>query len=207
MLGMTLKSLTSSRKIIDIINRYGHCISYQGIEELETETTVAYDNFDCFVETTNGKDTLHDTVGIIYQNIEANTIEESEIPQKLNMSEASITNNENNLPHSTKKRRTFEAISTEEIPYPKKPKMTSELQSTIDDTEIIHSTNSQLYTEIDNIWMISHVMQLPDVPMWVGFNSRIYNNDRPHTATYFLFNPNQCITNQYIYSSRNYGTK
>ncbi|GFY05335.1 uncharacterized protein TNCV_2207811 [Trichonephila clavipes] len=186
-----------------------HCISYQGIEELETETTytfeqsslcpetigknpalftgVAYDNFDRFVETTNGKDTLHDTVGIIYQNIEANTIEESEMPQKLNMSEASITNNENNLPHSTKKRRrTFEAISTKEIPYPKKPKMTSELQSTIDDTEIIHSTNSQLCTEIDNIWMISHIMQLPDVPMWVGLNSRIYYNDWPQQLISYL---------------------
>ncbi|CAG5019589.1 unnamed protein product [Parnassius apollo] len=33
MLGMTLKSLTSSRKVIDIVNRYGHCISYQGVEE------------------------------------------------------------------------------------------------------------------------------------------------------------------------------
>lgn len=202
MLGITLKSLTSSRKIIDIVNRYGHCISYQGIEELETETTytsfeksslypetikrnpelftgVAYDNFDRFVETTSGKDTLHDTVGIIYQNIEANTTEESEMPKELDESEAPITNNENNLPHTTAKkrrRRTFEAISTEEIPYAKKPKMTSELQSTIDDTEVIHSTNSQLYTEIDNIWMISHVLQLPDVLMWVGFNSRICNN-------------------------------
>ncbi|CAH2098161.1 unnamed protein product [Euphydryas editha] len=91
-LGMTLKSLTSSRKIIDIVHRYGHCISYPGIEELETEATytsikkstlcpetikktpnlctgVAYDNFDRFVETGSGKDTLHDTVGIIYQNL------------------------------------------------------------------------------------------------------------------------------------------
>ncbi|GBP52408.1 hypothetical protein EVAR_4691_1 [Eumeta japonica] len=211
MLGMTLKSLTSSRKIIDIINRYGHCISYQGIEELETETTytsfeksslcpetikknpelftgVAYDNFDRFVETTNGKDTLHDTVGIIYQNIEVNTTEESEMPEQLNMSEAPITNNENNSPHTTvkKRRRTFEAISTEEIPYPKKPKMTSELQSTVDDIEIIHSKNSHLYTEIDNIWMISHVLQLPEVPMWVGFNSRIYNNDSPQQLISYL---------------------
>ena len=39
MLGMTLKSLTSSRKVINIINRYGHFISYHGVEELETETT------------------------------------------------------------------------------------------------------------------------------------------------------------------------
>lgn len=38
MLKMSLKSLTSSRKIIDIIDRYSHCISYPGVEELETKT-------------------------------------------------------------------------------------------------------------------------------------------------------------------------
>lgn len=30
-------------------------------------THVAFDNFDRFVETTSGKDIMHDTVGIIYQ--------------------------------------------------------------------------------------------------------------------------------------------
>jgi hypothetical protein len=82
---ITLKSLTSSRKVIDILNRYNQCTSYNVIEELETELTyssiyqlglcppgvllspklytgVAFDNFDRFVETSNGKDTLHDTV-------------------------------------------------------------------------------------------------------------------------------------------------
>ncbi|CAD6203987.1 GSCOCG00012671001-RA-CDS, partial [Cotesia congregata] len=91
-LGMTLKSLISSRKIVEIINRYGHCCSYHVVEELETEATfssstrselcpdgikkssglntgVAFDNFDRFVDTASGKDTLHDTVGIIYQDI------------------------------------------------------------------------------------------------------------------------------------------
>lgn len=43
-LAMTLKSLTSSRKIIEIINRYGHCCSYQVVEELETEATFASSN-------------------------------------------------------------------------------------------------------------------------------------------------------------------
>lgn len=33
-------------------------------------TGVAFNNFDRFVETTSGKDTLHDTVGIIYQFVE-----------------------------------------------------------------------------------------------------------------------------------------
>ncbi|GFS69366.1 hypothetical protein TNCV_4011741 [Trichonephila clavipes] len=73
MLGISLKSLTSSRKIIDIIHRYGHCISYPVVEELEKEAThtsvqntsicpetivkspllctgVAFDNFDRFAE-------------------------------------------------------------------------------------------------------------------------------------------------------------
>ena len=36
-LGMALKSLTSSKKIIEIINRAGHCCSYTVVEELETE--------------------------------------------------------------------------------------------------------------------------------------------------------------------------
>jgi len=90
-LGITLKILTSSRKVIDILNRYNQCTTYNVIEELETELTyssinqlglcppsvllspklstgVAFDNFDRFVETSNGKDTLHDTVGILYQN-------------------------------------------------------------------------------------------------------------------------------------------
>ena len=90
-LGLTLKSITSSRKVIDLVSRYGHCCSYHTIEELETEATiyadskslirpvnanlqsnictgVAFDNYDRFVETINGDGTLHDTFGILYQN-------------------------------------------------------------------------------------------------------------------------------------------
>lgn len=92
-LGLSLKSLTSSRKVVEIINRYGHCCSYNLAEEIETEITstscqrssrcpegiirtkglhtgLAFDNFDRFVDTSSGKDTLHDTVGIIYQNVD-----------------------------------------------------------------------------------------------------------------------------------------
>lgn len=89
-LGLATKSLTSSRQVLNILDRYGHTISYTTAVKLETETTfaeyqssatiptgisnipglcthVAYDNFDRFVDTSSGKDTLHDTVGIIYQ--------------------------------------------------------------------------------------------------------------------------------------------
>jgi len=90
-LGLALKSLTGSRRVIDIMNRFGAVPSYTAIEGLETEltftaastsrllpdglhpvpflhTSLAWDNFDLFVETINGKDTLHDTVGIAYQD-------------------------------------------------------------------------------------------------------------------------------------------
>ncbi|GFU51383.1 uncharacterized protein TNCV_4752491 [Trichonephila clavipes] len=91
-LGMTVKSLKSSRKMINILNRHEHCCNYNTLEELETEATissvnrsqicpldiiqspslstgVAFDNFDRYVDTLTGKDTLHDTVGFIYQNV------------------------------------------------------------------------------------------------------------------------------------------
>lgn len=87
-LGLTIKSLTNSRKVLTMLNKYGHTINYNLAEEIETEltyfsllenqlipssisvvnnlsTNLAYDNYDRFVETLSGKDTLHDTVGII----------------------------------------------------------------------------------------------------------------------------------------------
>ena len=68
------------REVIDVMNGFGHCASYNFLEELETElafgaieeskllpesllrqpdlnTGVAFDNFDLFVETLMGKDT------------------------------------------------------------------------------------------------------------------------------------------------------
>ena len=92
MLGMAMKKLTSSRKVIEILNRLGYSISYTTVEELETELTmqlnnesqatpfgmkltpnlktgIAFDNYDRYVETLSGKNTLHDTVGIAYQDI------------------------------------------------------------------------------------------------------------------------------------------
>ena len=87
-----MKSLTGSKRVIEILNRLAHTASYHTIEELETEltfqateignctpptgmsfcseqaTSVAFGIFDSFMETLTGKDTLRDTVGIAYQS-------------------------------------------------------------------------------------------------------------------------------------------
>ena len=60
-------------------------------------TGLAWNNFDRFVDTTSGKDTLHDTVGFIFQNVEnssdANLTQNAEQNPKSKSNE-SITENE-----------------------------------------------------------------------------------------------------------------
>ena len=86
-MALGLKSITGSRKVIEILNRFGHSISYHGAEMIETElaneiverqhstpdgmvqkqglcTGLAWDNYDENTETMSGSGTLHDTVGI-----------------------------------------------------------------------------------------------------------------------------------------------
>lgn len=37
-LGVAIKSVTGSKKVVQVLNRFGHCINYNCLEELETET-------------------------------------------------------------------------------------------------------------------------------------------------------------------------
>ncbi|GFW57469.1 hypothetical protein TNCV_543791 [Trichonephila clavipes] len=182
MLGMSLKSVTSSLKIIDIIHRYGHCISYPGVEELETEVTytsvqnssicpetivkypllctgVTFDNFDRFVETKSGKDTLHDTVGIIYQNVELHTPNESQFVNLLAVNEETVISKK-------RRRRTFEAITVDmqEEPVAKRRKNYMDLSAHY--VEYSLPVNLQLYKTIDTVWIISNALKLPNVPTW-----------------------------------------
>ena len=90
-LGLGLGTLTGSKLALQMLNRHGHSISYDEVKRLETEmaysaseenrdtpdglslkadlgTGLAWDNYDVNIETLDGKNTLHATVGICYQN-------------------------------------------------------------------------------------------------------------------------------------------
>ena len=90
--GLGIASLTGSKMVTRILNRTGHCISYSEIKGLETEfaysaasnesdapdgirldpnvaTACVWGNNDANVETLDGKETLHATVGNTYQNV------------------------------------------------------------------------------------------------------------------------------------------
>ena len=153
MLGIALKGLTGSRKVIEIMNRLGHCASYHTIEETETEATfesskrklvtplgmklnprcgtgVAWDNFDRFVETITGKETLHDTVGITYQTIteEEPTDQESRDDENLSSEEETcfareVTEAIHEILDKKKGLRAYQSRSLDIIPYSKKLKL------------------------------------------------------------------------------------
>ncbi len=98
---LSMKAMTGSRRVIEVLNRYGHCVSYSIVQEIETEliyssvansrllpdglhllpflhiTGVGFDNFDLFVDTLSGKETLYDTVGIVYQDVPDVIIQEA----------------------------------------------------------------------------------------------------------------------------------
>ncbi|KAG5887454.1 hypothetical protein JTB14_017310 [Gonioctena quinquepunctata] len=145
-LGLAMKSLTNSRQVITMLNRYGYSIGYNLAEELETEMTytsiqnnavipagiiatstlsthVAFDNFDRFVDTTSGKDTMHDTVGIIYQFTSADNVD--------------------NLDTTTSS-----------------------------EPEVNEEGATEVATDKDLLWIMS-LSKLDSVPMWLGYNCLI----------------------------------
>lgn len=212
-LGMSLKSLTNSKKIVNIINRYGHCCSYTSLEGIETEATfssslrsdvcpegivrsrnlctgVAFNNFDRFVDTTSGKDTLHDTVGIIFQNID-NSIEHENEDNSADISTADLSNS------SKKRRRTFDAITHELQPYTKTPKLYKHLQPSDASSNLLNS-NSELLQQINFALMLSHYLQMPKTPMWVGFHSLLYKDTAPTQRLCYLTTINASPMNKSV---------
>lgn len=230
-LGLVMKSITGSRKVVEILNRFGHSVSYSAVESLETElafsvadssqatpsglrlspylrTGLAFDNFDCFVETINGKDTLHDTVGIAYQEEAATDILDSNVIESASQDETAVmitdvaqTRNqlrsagrnfdftEQSSANSTdvqkkkpnRRRRAFEAIGTEIEPYRKQPRMASSLRIVPLDDQRRHSIPSNLSTAkmSDTLWIMSLTLDKKETPMWVGYNAKRIKDPLP----------------------------
>ena len=191
--GLVMKSLTGSKKAVEILNRLGHSVSYNTVEELETELTftatkenllspdgmslssdkatgLAFDNYDCFVETLSGKDTLHDTVGIAYQLVSDNA----------DNCQLSVENENEIVTPGTKRkrRRAYESPAIEIEPYRKKTKMMQNPMLPVDHirrTEI--PTSLQQAKVLDFVWMFECTFNPNHTPMWTGWNSQRFQNE------------------------------
>jgi len=204
LLGLVMRTLTGSRKVLAILNRHNHCISYHAAEELETEmvftsaarkrllpdglhplpdlnTGVAFDNFDRFCATLTGTDTLHDTVGIVYQNVPSITqLVTSDARQEEEWTISTATTR-------TKRRRSFEPTNFEITPYRKCIKLVTESLVDLDDgRRLIIATEFEAAKLLDFVWLL-HISdeKQRECPMWFGWNSnRVKNNHQMQAIEY-----------------------
>ena len=91
-LGFALKSMTGSKSVVSLFNRFGQSIGDETVRRMDMSfqeavnqndtilpshiqispnlsTGLAWDNFDINIETLSGENTIHHTYGICYQNI------------------------------------------------------------------------------------------------------------------------------------------
>ena len=200
LIGLGLKSLTGSRKIIEILNRFGHCLSYHTIESIETDlamtvsdrnistpdglvcepglsTAVAWDNYDENSETLSGSGTLHDTVGICYQNISTDRTE-SNRPIVGDIARAEEE------PRRRHRKRTFTAEEHELTPYRKKPKVA------VFNYEIKMKPppdHLQQMRRRDQAWIMARSMY-NTIPMWCGWNSQLTPDPLPQQRIGYMDN-------------------
>jgi len=140
---------------------------------------VAHDNFDLFVSTLNGKDTLHDTVSIAIQNIPD---KEEETDRVLSEPEY-----EDTISGTRKRRRrTFVARDIDIAPYHKKPSMSDTMFALEDERRQLKQETIKPAKKMDLLWMVSHYVNKPQTPMWVGFNSQLIVNKQPKQRICYL---------------------
>ena len=73
--------------------------------------------------------------------------------------------------------------------------MTDDLQVPVPEVKNLHSASLKLYNTIDTILMISHALQELKIPMWVGFNSLLNDNNDPKQIVSYLTPINSSPTN------------
>lgn len=186
-LGLVAKSITGSRKVIEILNRMGHCINYTLVTELETElaygnslgkkllphglignspglrTHLAFDNFDRYVETIDGKDTLHDTVGIIFQNVDKSSSNE-ETAINYDSDSAESTAEEQSV---LRRRKYYSQYDTSVQPYLRGNRIGPCLKGT--EPEISQSLETA--HNMNSLWMLFHALNINGAKRWFAWNS------------------------------------
>lgn len=208
-LGMGMKSLTGSRKVIDILNRMGHSICYSSVEEIETElaysgsmrkltlpegliphhpdlrTHLAFDNYDRYVETFSGKDTLHDTVGIVYQNIDPTiTLDHLEVSLE---GDTALQNG--------KRRRNYTSnFDSSVVPYSRKKKLSPALIG--NQPALPNSLQTSL--DMETIWMLTYALACKDTKRWCAWNAERVVDINPMQKIGYLPNINESPTSDAV---------
>lgn len=198
-LGMGLKSITGSRKVIEILNHLGHSVGYHVTETIENDlalnisnkncitpdsllklsglsTGTAWDNYDENTETLSGSDTLHDTVGICYQNVSTDNVPEQTgtiAPQPSTV-----------RPKHLVRKRSLDIEDPTLEPYKKRPKIKDFRYPVKVISDPINLSESK---RRDFIWSICHFLY-SNIPMWSGWNSLTMEDHLPKQVIGYMDN-------------------
>lgn len=205
-MGVTLKSLTGSKRIITLMNRLGHSINYTNVTEIETEDALslleketisptdaiqqspmglAFDNYDEFTYTLSGSGSLHDTNGIMYQNKAQNSCSYT---RKRPRSESPMTPCTSNK----RPRRKLVIPDVDLDEYNKIPKMNKFDYENRDVWNVLDVSDDAVRK--DFLWLNCHSILKRNIPMWVGFNVQFQEDCLPQQEIMYMPNLNKPIT-------------
>jgi hypothetical protein len=197
LLAMGLKSLTGSRKILEIVNHFGHCVGYHTAEEYETQiattilernkvlpdglqpqeglcTGTAWDNYD--------ESMFHDTQGICIQN-EAPVLNDTADPSSIETPQ-DITTYKQSTTSKQPKKRSLDISKTDLEPVRKKVKISHfSFQRTVEDEPVTYKLS--VFRDIS--WTIC-CKENKSTPMWSGWNSMLTRDDLPTQKIGYLAN-------------------
>lgn len=109
--------------------------------------------------------------------------------------EANIEDSEISTSKSAKRRRKFDIISQDREKYTKRPRL---IESMLPPDTLSHLSNTNIKSvqHIDFAWMLSHYLKVPYTPMWVGFNSLLYDDTAAKQIICYLTTINASPTNR-----------
>ena len=201
-LAVTVKHLTGSKELIRVLNRFGHCVSYDEVAKYETQciehllldtsenevmipsnisagtfVQAAADNLDFSEETLDGKNTTHITTLVLYQRAVGGTFG-SNIPMK----------------KSTKRKPLSELPVSKNILTFSKQCRKLNVPSTLFQSESVkdsldESNQKKMSVNLDMAWVFSRVcpskpfsvtlqpLEKQRVPGWSAFNAIVSANE------------------------------
>jgi len=187
-IGLGLGTLTGSKLILRILNRLGYSLSYDEVKSLETEfafsveannqdapdgvemnpnlgTGLAWDNYDVNMETLDGKDTLHATVGICYQNMTRSAKDGPPISGSC-----------------SRKRRQFDGDERDIAPYYKQIK---KAKFDLSGPACSGDQEAPALRQIDFYWLLLSEVEKP-IPLFQGFYSQFMQDNLPLQKVWYM---------------------
>lgn len=141
-------------------------------------------------QTLSGSNTLHDTMGILYQNLPCDSG-----PTSIQQTDASAATVRKSTALGAKKavkKRSLTAPETPLVPYFCIPKITVFKYK---NTSVFSQPNVVMRARhLDLIWMMSHALGTDVLPMWVGFNATTYKDKLPRQDVRYMPNLKESIT-------------